>query len=91
MYWAYLLLFMAMVVTPELTRDGFLFFSEADLEAVLIFCFGMLGTLSMGDAMAILDCALELNIREDLLGKVKCVGKRLAQAFGLSKPAQSQS
>ena len=50
-----------------------------------------LGTLSMGDAMAILDCALELNIREDLLGKVKGVGKRLAAAFGLNKPTPTQS
>jgi hypothetical protein len=45
MYWAYLLLFIGMIVTPELTRDGFLFFSEDDFESLLIFCFGMLGLL----------------------------------------------
>lgn len=45
MYWVYLSLFIAMIVTPELTRDGFLFFSEDDLESLLIFCFGMSGLL----------------------------------------------
>ena len=50
-----------------------------------------LSTLSMADAMTVLDAALALNIREDLLGKVKGVGKRLAAAFGLNKPTPTQS
>ena len=45
MYWAYLILFVCMIVTPEFTRDGILFFSEDDLESLLIFCFGMVGLL----------------------------------------------
>jgi hypothetical protein len=50
-----------------------------------------LSTLSMVDAMTVLDAALALNIREDLLGKVKGVGKRLAAAFGLNKPTPTPS
>lgn len=45
MYWAYLILFVFMIVTPEFVRDGLLFFSEEDFESILIFCFGMVGLL----------------------------------------------
>ncbi len=84
MYWAYLLLFMAMVVTPELTRDGVLFFSEADLEAVLIFCFGMLGLLLyLGKESAFLRAVREKlslqqeanQIRKDLSQSYSYIGE----------------
>ncbi|MFZ1654565.1 MAG: hypothetical protein WBO92_03255 [Candidatus Moraniibacteriota bacterium] len=84
MYWAYLLLFIAMIVTPELTRDGVLFFSEDDFESLLIFCFGMLGLLLyLGKESAFLRAVREKlslqqetnQIRKDLSQSYSYIGE----------------
>ncbi len=45
MYWIYLLLFVAMIFTPELVGREVFFLSEENAESVVIFCFGILGLL----------------------------------------------
>ncbi len=84
MYWAYLILFVCMIVTPELTRDGVLFFSEDDLESLLIFCFGMVGLLLyLGKESAFLRAVREKlslqqetnQIRKDLSQSYSYIGE----------------
>ncbi len=84
MYWAYLILFVCMIVTPELTRDGVLFFSEDDLESILIFCFGMVGLLLyLGKESAFLRAVREKlslqqetnQIRKDLSQSYSYIGE----------------
>lgn len=43
MYWIYLILFAAIIFTPQLVGQGVLFLGEEDAESVIIFCFGILG------------------------------------------------
>ncbi len=43
MYWIYLTLFIFAVLTPKVIREGVLFFREEDIEALVIFCFGLFG------------------------------------------------
>lgn len=45
MYWVYLLLFVAMIFTPELVSREVFFLNEENAESVVIFCFGILGLL----------------------------------------------
>lgn len=84
MYWAYLILFVCMIVTPEFTRDGILFFSEDDLESLLIFCFGMVGLLLyLGKESAFLRAVREKlslqqeanQIRKDLSQSYSYIGE----------------
>lgn len=84
MYWAYLILFVCMIVTPELTQNGVLFFSEDDFEALLIFCFGMLGLLLyLGKESAFLRAVREKlslqqetnQIRKDLSQSYSYIGE----------------
>lgn len=84
MYWAYLILFVCMIVTPEFTRDGILFFNEDDLESVLIFCFGMVGLLLyLGKESAFLRAVREKlslqqetnQIRKDLSQSYSYIGE----------------
>lgn len=84
MYWAYLILFVCMIVTPELTRDGVLFFSEDDFESLLIFCFGMVGLLLyLGKESAFLRAVREKlslqqeanQIRKDLSQSYSYIGE----------------
>ncbi len=84
MYWAYLILFVAMIVTPEVVRDGVLFFSEEDLESLLVFCFGMVGLLLyLGKESAFLRAVREKlslqqetnQIRKDLSQSYSYIGE----------------
>lgn len=84
MYWAYLILFVCMIVTPEFTRDGILFFNEDDLESLLIFCFGMVGLLLyLGKESAFLRAVREKlslqqetnQIRKDLSQSYSYIGE----------------
>lgn len=84
MYWAYLILFVCMIVTPEFTRDGILFFNEDDLESLLIFCFGMFGLLLyLGKESAFLRAVREKlslqqeanQIRKDLSQSYSYIGE----------------
>lgn len=84
MYWAYLILFVCMIVTPEFTRDGILFFSEDDFESLLIFCFGMVGLLLyLGKESAFLRAVREKlslqqetnQIRKDLSQSYSYIGE----------------
>lgn len=43
MYWIYLILFIFVVLTPKVIREGFWFFREEDIEALVIFFFGLFG------------------------------------------------
>jgi hypothetical protein len=43
MYWIYLILFIFVVLTPKVIKEGFWFFREEDVEALIIFCFGLFG------------------------------------------------
>ena len=45
MYWIYLILFIFVILTPELIGHGTWFLSEDDLESLIIFAFGTLGLL----------------------------------------------
>ena len=45
MYWIYLVLFIFVILTPELIGHGTWFLSEDDLESLIIFAFGTLGLL----------------------------------------------
>jgi hypothetical protein len=84
MYWIYLILFVFMIVTPELTQSGFLFFGEEDLESVLIFCFGIIGlVLYLGKESAFLRAVREKlslqqetnQIRKDLSQSYSYIGE----------------
>lgn len=84
MYWIYLLLFVCMIVTPEFTRGGLLFFSEDDLESLLIFCFGLIGLLFyLGKESAFLRAVREKlslqqetnQIRKDLSQSYSYIGE----------------
>jgi hypothetical protein len=84
MYWAYLILFVAMIVTPELVRDGILFFSEDDFESLIIFCCGMVGLLLyLGKESAFLRAVREKlslqqetnQIRKDLSQSYSYIGE----------------
>lgn len=46
MYWIYLAIFILAVLTPKAIREGILFLREEDVEALIIFCFGLLGFAS---------------------------------------------
>lgn len=43
MYWIYLAIFILIILTPKIIREGILFFREEDVEALIIFCFGLFG------------------------------------------------
>jgi hypothetical protein len=43
MYWIYLTLFIFVVLTPKVILEGFWFFREEDIEALVIFFFGLFG------------------------------------------------
>lgn len=43
MYWIYLAIFALIILTPQMILGGFLFFREEDVEALIIFCFGVFG------------------------------------------------
>lgn len=43
MYWIYLAIFALIVLTPKAVLGDFLFFREEDVEALIIFCFGVFG------------------------------------------------
>lgn len=43
MYWIYLTLFIFIILTPQIIREGVWLFREEDVEALIIFCFGLLG------------------------------------------------
>lgn len=43
MYWIYLALFISIILTPKIVQEGSLFFCEEDIEALIIFCFGLFG------------------------------------------------
>ncbi|MFZ1626906.1 MAG: hypothetical protein WAT81_03845 [Candidatus Moraniibacteriota bacterium] len=84
MYWAYLILFVCMIMTPELTQDGVLFFSEDDFESLLIFCFGIVGLLLyLGKESAFLQAVREKlslqqeanQIRKDLSQSYSYIGE----------------
>ncbi|MFZ2299755.1 MAG: hypothetical protein WAW00_01300 [Candidatus Moraniibacteriota bacterium] len=45
MYWIYLAIFVLIILTPQVIRDGFFLLREEDVEALIIFCFGLLGFL----------------------------------------------
>ncbi len=84
MYWAYLILFLCMIVTPEFIGEGVLFFSEDDFESLLIFCFGMLGLLLyLGKESAFLRAVREKlslqqeanQIRKDLSQSYSYIGE----------------
>jgi hypothetical protein len=45
MYWAYLIIFVLIILTPEFVGHGTWLLSEDDLESLLIFGFGTLGLL----------------------------------------------
>ncbi len=84
MYWAYLILFVCMIVTPEFIRDGTLFFNEDDFESLLIFCFGMVGLLLyLGKESAFLRAVREKlslqqetnQIRKDLSQSYSYIGE----------------
>lgn len=42
MYWIYLAIFILIVLTPKAIQEGIIFFREEDVEALIIFCFGLL-------------------------------------------------
>lgn len=43
MYWIYLAIFILVIFTPKVVRDGFFFLREEDVEALVIFGFGIFG------------------------------------------------
>ncbi|MEK9151190.1 MAG: hypothetical protein AAB547_00995 [Patescibacteria group bacterium] len=43
MYWVYLAIFILVIFTPKVIRDGFFFLREEDVEALIIFGFGIFG------------------------------------------------
>ncbi len=43
MYWIYLAIFVLAILTPEFIQNGNRWLGEADIEASLIFCFGVFG------------------------------------------------
>lgn len=43
MYWIYLVLFIIIILTPKVIQEGIWFFREEDVEALIIFCFGLFG------------------------------------------------
>lgn len=79
MYWAYLILFVCMIVTPEIIQDGVLFFSEEDFESLLIFCFGLLGLLLyLGKESAFLRAVREKLSLQQETNKIR---KDLSQTY----------
>lgn len=84
MYWIYLFLFILIVFTPELIRDGILFLGQEELESILIFCFGILGLLLyLGKESALLKAVKEKiflqretnQIRKDLSHSYSYIGE----------------
>ena len=45
MYWIYLAIFVLIILTPQVIWGGFFLLREEDVEALIIFCFGLLGFL----------------------------------------------
>lgn len=45
MYWIYLAIFVLVILTPKIIQAGWIFFQEEDIEALLIFSFGLFGFL----------------------------------------------
>lgn len=45
MYWIYLAIFVLVILTPKIIQEGWVFFQEEDIEALLIFGFGLFGFL----------------------------------------------
>lgn len=79
MYWIYLAIFVLVVFTPKIIQDGIYFLREEDVEALIIFCFGVLAvTLYLAKEKALLQIFQE---KLHLQKKTNIITKDLSDSY----------